>query len=120
MIYTTEEILKIKSSLYCCLGKKGDELRTKLRGSLDHQCLWNKIRIVSLFLVALDSWKQSSDGKTIDEDNVLTVAQRDAIIRKSIDLCGCVPENQTIITISNDYWKNGYTDEDDGDESYNG
>jgi hypothetical protein len=121
MIYTTTYINKVLSRAYCCMGTMGIGIDKELRYGVkctDIEALLS----VRLAVFALESWEQEEDGLTYSEDNVLTIEERDALIDEILLYCCCSTdvENQEIISLDTDYWRDGYTVDDSGNDSYNG
>lgn len=113
MIYTTNYINKVLSHAYQSMGDNGDVINMKLMTGLKYECLEDDFETLFLLTFALNSWSQDSAGINPSTTNSITLEQRDKIIDYITANCpGFNESTQTIITVSDNYWIEGYADPD--------
>lgn len=122
-VLSTAYINGIISHVTCCLGTLGDTIYNK--STIGSKCKETeyKLKLAYLFRYALAGYSQDDDFE-IAEYSDITVQERDYVIEGIKKICGCVSIDETgsssSTTQENNYWVNGYTDNDSGPTSYNG
>jgi len=90
MIYTSLEIQNIKDNTVCCLGDIASDISKKMAMGMDYSGLSEKFDKAFMYLVAIETWVQASDGTVPSSaDNILSENQKDFILSKLQDLCNC-------------------------------
>jgi hypothetical protein len=123
MKYTQAQLTAILSKAYCCIGTLGDKLRKDLRIGRDCSSNWMKLQQTQLFAWALANYTLDEEGED-DGTNVLSETEMNQVAEGIINNCGCSTiddlASEATVEVSSDYWTNGYTADDEGNDSYNG
>lgn len=120
MIRTQAEVNLVLDKGYCCIGSTGTCVYNKHRTGKNADKDTLKLKRTILYVFALANFQQTEEGEVSDE-NVLTETERDYIMDAIIHDCGCVNFETDTTTVDEDnYWIDGYTDTDTGENSYNG